>query len=361
MGLFDKIKDKTESFTEKLQPKPAVMKVCMMGARGVGKTSVLTSMFHDLNTVNEKSNLQLLTATDPGSDGKTSATAAAILEKYKELTNMFNDPVAGAPIRDAGIAASFEVRNYFFKFGVKGRRADMDLQICDFPGEYIRDHAHDVATFIRESTAILVAIDTPHMMELDGKFCDAKNGIQEITALFRTALSDQNEEKLVLLIPLKCEKYYRENKMDAVTQAVMTHYADLIEFLHSCKRVSCAITPILTVGDVVFKEFLTDKNTGEIKAIDAGRLPAKAIYVYTGNSAQYNPKYCEQPLCYLLSFVSKLYERSKQDSQGFLKKLAAIFKLFPDDPTLLLEINRFSRTKVTDTDGYKILFGKDYI
>ena len=40
-----------------------------------------------------------------------------------------------------------------------------------------------------------------------------------------------------------------------------------------------------------------------------------------------------------------------------MSKLAAIFRLFPDDPELLLEIGKFSKKRVKDRDGYKILTG----
>lgn len=368
MGFLDKIKETinanetTSKIKEKLNLKSPVMKVCMMGARGVGKTSVLTSMFHDLNAVNSQTNLQLLTTEDPGTG--MDFTAEAIFKKHEELLQMFHSTAPNAPIKDAGIAASFDVRDYYFRFGVKGQSARIDLQIRDFPGEFIHSKPDEVKGFIGESNAVLIAIDTPHLMEADGRFCEAKNSIAEITDFFMSTLGDIKEEKLVLFVPLKCEKYYNEGRMQEVAEAVLERYALLIDFLSSGgskKHVACAVTPILTVGDVVFSDFLRD-DRGNIRTIKDGMLPARAIYVFSGTTPSYSPKYCEQPLCYLLSFIAKLYERNRSNTDGsFLKKLAAIFKLFPDDPSLLLEVNRFAQRKVANKDGYVILNGKEFL
>lgn len=357
MSLLEKLKTKLPA---QMTGKPAAMQVCMMGAKGVGKTSVLTSMFHDLNAVNADANLQLLPQEDPKTGD--SFTQAAINERFDELQRMFHNAIPGKPITESGIAASFDVREYYFVFGVKGRKPELELQIRDFPGEYIKDKPQEVMDYIRESTAVLVAVDTPHLMECDGQFCEAKNSVSQITDLFKMALDGQQDEKLVLFVPLKCEKYSRDGNMQNVTQAVEQAYADLIGFIKSGKggRVVCAITPILTVGDVVFKEFL--QENGKVKTVGTEGLPAKAVYVYANGVPGYHPHYCEQPLCYLLSFVSRLYERRKEDTSGSIfKKLSAIFKLFPEDPTLLLEINRFCRKMVRDQDGFKLLTGQGLI
>ena len=355
MGVFNNFKDR---LGQALNPNKASMSVCMMGARGVGKTSVLTSMFHDLNSVNESTALQLVTAPDPGSDKNTTETL--IIERYNELNEMFRSVGQSELVMNAGIAGDFEERDYYFRFGIKGKSTRIDLHIKDFPGEFVKDRPEAVKTFIDESNAIIIAIDTPHMMEHNGAYCEAKNRVSAITDFFIDSFSQLEDDKLVLFVPLKCEKYYKENRMDEVCGAVEREYARLIEFLSTGSvkhHTACAVTPILTVGDVVFKHFITDEN-GEVKVVGPDRLPAKAVYSFTSREAQYSPKYCEQPLCYLLTFVTKLYQRNKSAGSGsFLKKLSTIFKLFPDDPTLLHEVSKFGQKKIRNRDGYKIING----
>ena len=357
MGIFDRVKSK-------LKAKPVEIKVCMLGARGVGKTSVLTSMFHDLNQVNSNTQLQLSGSVAPGEE--TSWTAMEIAAKLKELKDMFQTAMPNQPVKGGGIAANFEERTYQFAFGLKNEPARMELQIRDYPGEMIRDDPQKVLSFLEEATAILIAIDTPHLMEERGRFCEAKNAVSILSEFFRKVVSDAAQEKLILFIPLKCEKYYREGRMDEVNAAVQKAYSPLIETLTSGGRFRnvCAITPILTVGDIVFHDFLRNED-GSVKTVNSkgGPLPARAVYWFASTANPfYHSKYCEQPLCYLLSFVTRQYARQKNSTEnGFFKKLAIIFKLFPDNPALLLEVNRFASRKVNDKDGFSVISGKEYI
>ena len=357
--LLDNVKNKIEGA---VKPKNAEIKVCMLGARGVGKTSVLTSMFHDLNAVNANTNLQLLTAKNRRTNDNS--TEELIIERYKELHAMFNAVKQSDLVMNAGISGDFEVRDYNFQFGCKGKDNVIHLTIKDFPGEFVKDNPTDVRSFIDEANAIIVAIDTPHMMECDGVFCEPKNKVSVISDFIIQSFADLQDDKLVLLVPLKCEKYYREKRMDEVCKAVEQHYAELIDFFingSAKQHIACAITPILTVGDVVFKDFIRDTD-GQVKTIGEDKLPAKAVYRFVSREAVYSPKYCEQPLCYLLSFVTKLYQRNKSiGSGGFLKKLSSIFKLFPDDPSLLHEVSKFSQRKIKNKDGYKIISGNAII
>lgn len=355
MDIFNKLKKTVETA---VKPKNARMQICMMGARGVGKTSVLTSMFHDLNAVNSSTNLQLTTMKD--GEGGMDMTAHTITEKHNELLEMFNGAAQGKSIPTGGIAASMSGRDYYFQFGLKGKSTRIDLVIKDFPGEFLKERPDDIRQFIDESNAIVIAIDTPHLIEEGGRFNEAKNGVSLVTDFIKKEFAQLEDEKLILFVPLKCEKYRLENRMDEVCAAVEESYHDLLVFLSSGgvkAHAAAAITPIFTVGEVVFSGFATD-SSGQIKTLRNG-LPARAEYVYAKSGAKYAPQYCEQPLCYLLAFVTKLYQRTKSsDTGGFMTKLAAIFKLFPDDPGLLLEIGKFSRRRVRDRDGYKVLFGE---
>lgn len=354
MAIMDGIKNK-------FKPKNPRIRICMMGARGVGKTSVLTSMFKNLNSVNADTNLQLTTINDSNGGGEDSTTKL-INERHDQLMEMFHSSSEIGDVANSGIAGSFEVHSFNFQFGVKGKSTRIDLEIKDFPGEYIFSEPEEVSQFINESNAIIVAIDTPHLMESNGIYNEGKNCVKIITDFFTKSFTDLKDDKLVMLVLLKCEKYYNNGTINEVLKRVESSYAELINLFKSQElkdKIACVITPILTVGEVEFDRFLANDD-GSVKILQNVGIPVKAIYKYSKKNASYAPKYCEQPLCYLLSFVAKLYARTQQSGgKTFFEKLSAIFKLFPDDPTLLMEINKFSRRKIKDKDGYKVLSG-DY-
>ncbi len=360
MSFFDDLKTFAKDALDSLTAgSPAIMRVCMMGARGVGKTSVLTSMFSNLNKASENENLQLLTADNPESG--INLTENELLNKLAELKEMYNCTDPDGLITSGGIEASAEVRSYDFSFGIKGKRPCIHLQVKDFPGEYISSRPDEVGRYIDESNAVIIAIDSVYLMECSGMYNDTVNRPSEITSFFKSTFANLDEDKLVLLVPLKCEKYFAENRTDELLDAVENCYKELIDFFGSSRlksKVACAVTPILTTGTVVFKKFKTDDG-GNVIMLKNRPVPAKAYYSLLTPDAVYSPEYCEQPLYYLLSFIVKLYSRSKNSVQNknFLQKLAALFKLFPDDPTLLLEISKAAKRKITEGNGYKIIQG----
>ena len=354
MGLLNSIKNKVESL---YNDEAAKMQICMLGARGVGKTSVLTSMFHDLNETNSKTNL-MIKANDSADNGWT---RKAVIDKFNELQNAFYGAKDNIFLTNAGISGDYEIHTYRFQFGVKGKKQTINLDVRDYPGEKVDTEPEMVKQYIKDSNAVIIAIDSPHLMEESGLFNEAKNRTKKITTFFKTTLADLDEDKLILLVPLKCEKYRAENRMDELSEKVEETYFELLEYLKTFsgkKHIACAITPIFTLGEVVFDSFEKDDN-GEIKLIEdpEGNLPI-AKYRFISPRATYKSQYCEQPLCYLLSFVTRLYYRTKDEKVGIVKKFLNIFKLFPDDPTLLMEVDRFASKKVTAKDGYKIIHGQ---
>ena len=235
----------------------------------------------------------------------------------------------------------------------------MGLELQDYPGEYVKSQPEVVKQYISDSQAIIIAIDTPHMMECDGRYNEGKNFPSLITEFFKEALADSADEKLIMLVPLKCEKYFHEHRIEEVTQEVRKTYRELLRFLKNKNQYACVITPIQTLGQIVFDGFQeTDGQVDEI-LIDGNPVPARVKYRYLCPGAAYSPVYCEQPLYYLLSFISKQYMRMKNQKEniGFLNILLKKFDLMPNVQELLTEIQYFSYKMADSSDGFVTLFG----
>ena len=345
-------------FGEKMEEK-LIMKVTMLGPRGVGKTSVLTSMYNNMNDAINDTHLHIV--ADAG-------TSDILGEKTRALKNMFFN---GNDINDAvqsGIAGDSTVSVFSFDFGLNTEKVNIGLELRDFPGEFIKVEPETVKSYILESNAIIVAVDTPHMMESDGRYNAGKNFPSRITQLFKETLNSSSGEKLILFVPLKCEKYYYEGRIDEVTEQIKDTYASLISFLRDRKnengmkgKFACVVTPILTVGQIVFSGFEAD-SSGNIQEIVLNDLPIpmKAKYRYKVAGARYSPVYCEQPLYYLLSFVSKQYLKVKdqKEASGWIGKLKKMWALNPKMDDMLLEIQKLDAKKVDNMDGFVTLFGR---
>lgn len=348
MKLFDDAKrvidNAVDSFKQRAVP-CIPMKVCMMGPRAVGKTSILTAIFNDT-----QENLGLATNLLLRAEGDT---LAELTDKKHQLNAIFANREEITDKPGAGLAATSTVNTFDFAFGLKGKEPRIDLEIKDFPGEYVLDRPCEVIKFINDSAAVFIAIDTPHLMEDEGRFCELKNRPSAITDFFKK--QGQNGEKLVLFVPLKCERYFYENRMDEVLARVEEVYSDLIAHFKASDKVACAVTPILTLGDVEFSQF---KKTllGKVAMNDNG-YPEEVIYRFRCNNPKYNPAFCVQPLYYMLSFLAAQYERSKKDRSFIDKMLASIYSLFDSDEALFDEILQMEKHRKTDLPGYKVECG----
>lgn len=341
------------------------IKVCMLGGKGTGKSSVLTALYKNMDESLMGTKLYIVPEND---------TITMLNNKYDELLHMFDYADKDEAIPPAGIAGDSEVSLYKFKFGMKGTDVTMNIEIKDFPGEKIEYAPDMVQGFVEESNAIIIAVDTPHLLEENGQFNESKNCCQIITDFIIEYLTKHpNEHKLIIFVPLKCEKYYWSNQMNVVTEALISQYSRLFDTIKTNNKLSVCttITPILTVGDVVFDKFNKNED-GSIRLVsksDTGKyLPAEVMYRYRNSTAKYTPKYCEQPLFYMLTYIAKEYEKSKTITptniiERMKKIFLELFKLIGNNPEFLLEVSKLKRKliKNKEQDGYKTITGTNLI
>lgn len=324
------------------------MKVCMMGPRAVGKTTILTAVFTDTQeNIGSTTNLLLQAQGD---------TSSELTNRKRQLLAIFREHAQITDRPAAGLSASSTINTFDFLFGLKGKEPRIELEIKDFPGEYIQKKPDNVQQFIRESTAVFVAIDTPHLMEENGAFCIAKNRPDIITDFFLNNLKEFKDEKLVLFVPLKCERYFSDNCMNEVLDRVETVYSELIRAFKDSNKIACAITPIMTLGEVEFSH-ITKKNN--VIPINMVGCPEEVVYRFKSSSPHYKPAFCVQPLYYMLSFLASKYGRDK-NKRGVIDRIfSSIYNLFDSDEPLFDEILKMEKYRKVNLPGYKIVCGSE--
>lgn len=327
----------------KISGQEAQMRVCMMGPRAVGKTSVLTAVFAETQNTIANTRLKM---------GASDITATTLQERKNELSGIFER----RELPNAGIAATSNVQVFDFNFGIFGKESRVQLNITDFPGEYVRREPLKVIEYIKESSAIFIAVDTPYLMEENGRFAQ-KNAIEEVTNFFLKATEEIINEKMILFIPLKCEKYFYEHRMDEVNEAVQTYYKVLIDYLQN-KNVFCAITPILTVGGIEFDRFVSSQDIVGTKSTDT--MAVTSIFKYRKNG-EYKPLYCVQPVYYLLSFVAAQYQREKKRKNILQRMISGLYEMFENEQEFVEEVLKLNRFVKRSEDGYQILIGKELL
>ena len=230
--------------------------------------------------------------------------------------------------------------------GILGRDKSVNISITDFPGEYLNSQTQIVSDFIAESHIVMIAIDTPYLMEENGKYNDEKNDVSTVIS-FINKHSESIKDKMILLVPLKCERYFHDDRISEVTSRVKIVYDELISFCGN-NNIACVITPIQTLGGVEFDKFVDNNNS-------FSSLTKLSTYRFYGENPKYTPMFCVQPLYYLLTYVANCYEWKNGQQNGFFTKLkGSLLSMLKDDVDFLHEIKKLSSKVITEGNGYYI-------
>ena len=217
MGVIEKL----GKFVQKKGHSHLTLHACMLGARGVGKTSVLTAIFDNSRSVEGFAGTSIILRAKE-------ETKTNLAELKNHLLDAFTYK------RDiATIPASKGEGNFQFELGLIDNNPCIDLIVTDYPGEKLKSDPNYVSKKIEESEIVIIAIDTPYVMEQNGMYNEEKNQVA-LTTKFITDNIDSFENKLVMLVPLKCEKYldlYNSNKRNdrsnEMTSRIISSYGIL--------------------------------------------------------------------------------------------------------------------------------------
>ncbi|MBE6982123.1 MAG: hypothetical protein E7437_07385 [Ruminococcaceae bacterium] len=285
-----------------------MINILMLGGKRCGKTTVLASMFDEVNRALAGTNVSLM--VDNANVASLRQARWGIQQKMQE----FNTPLTRIQVDDNATDA---MKTYFFDL-VSGNSV-VKFQIHDVPGEWLTDgHEAQVQQLIKDCQVILIAIDTPYLFAKMtgngyGLYHEEYNKPQEITNLFKNTLSTLPvTDRMVLFVPIKCERYYHlthckelninhRNYMNEIVEAISYGYNDLLMYLRSSaeleSKTTMAITPILSAGGIDFVKFCEDPETGRMVSL------YQEPEFLDKSEKGYQPKFCEQPLVYALSFI----------------------------------------------------------
>lgn len=302
----------------------------MFGPRAVGKTTVLTSIFAE--TQNTLVDSGLFFRYKVGSD-------SANLVRYKsKLQQCITSKNA------ANLPASYEISEFEFELGHSGN-VKANVVVKDYPGEFLTSRKDEVTKFLDESNVVIIAIDTPYLMEYDGKYNNDKNNPQLIIDFIENN-PNKFENKLVLFVPLKCERYFNDRRIDEVTKQVEQVYGDLIPFFQE-HNVASVIAPIKTLGGIEFDCMENNPGFG---------IPVIAKYRMYEKDPNYKPRFCVQPMYYLMIYGANYSRWAKDHADGFWAKLQAIIaRMFENDEKFQTALRELRTVILHNTCGYKLL------
>jgi hypothetical protein len=171
---------------------------------------------------------------------------------------------------------------------------------------------------------IFVAIDTPALMESRGEWAylhERHNSFKLIADMFKEAYEGLDEPRLVVFVPVRCERYVQDAADTArLVERVKEGYRETFEILSGKRSVAVVIAPVQTVGSVVFLHIGA--------RTDPQKKPTPDDYEFyfkrSSPDARYAPKDNEQPLRYMLRFLlnEHLKEKRRERLGGAIDEIA---------------------------------------
>ena len=304
-----------------------------LGPSGAGKTTLLACMHKRFEDI--------LPGSFYPSDTKTFSTLNTAYKKLESEANNSNIEF------EVGVEGTSDLRQYAFT--VKGSKASLPVRFFDFPGGWLNpydesqaENHEQVIKIVQRSMVIMVAINTPYIMEYDGRYKDLA-GIEEIEHAIKMSLMNNDDDKLIILVPFKCERYTRTaNDAKNMRKKVKEVFENTLKLSSNPiykDRLAIALMPVHTVGNAHFSRFtIKDKKI------------TQEVYV-KNRSMKFSPKDSDQPLRYAMSFLLNEFAKGENNSLTdlFAKK---------DLPAM----GEFIRSEMkTDDEDFEILCGRELI
>lgn len=268
---------------------------CCVGASGVGKTSMLASMYHELD-IGNVSRFYIDTQTQYGA-----STSNALADAKQAMCQLIKDTELYDEVKVSAKKGSMEEKTHEFmgqyvvcddSFWVKiglGKRHKVftfPFHFIDMPGAwYTPGHTYHIEAIenVKRSLVSFIAVDTPALME-DDATCLNFNASDRICQLYKGSNLDALRESkhIVVFVLSKREKFRDVGAMLGRLQSENL-YGPMIKRLKE-NGIPVYVTWIKTLGGLEFFQYAPDDENPDFTV---------AKYIRVGD---YKPENCAVPL-----------------------------------------------------------------
>ena len=246
----------------------------------------------------------------------------------------------------------------------------MNIEFRDAAGEFFDhggQHTQETLDYLKDCDVFVIVVDTPYLMQSDAIACAANvtDSIHSFMSSIDEYSGDRQGAKLVLFVPMKCEKWIHEDKIGDVKNRIYERYAATISHLQQRVNTEVSIIPVQTAGNIAFSEMrkaytvtsatgtvmkcskVTDKtvikSNGDMYSLREGDIlnddmeavfkfdndsldieRPSAWFHHTNSTPKYTPKHCEQVALHILRFMFNK-ARNNQSTSWFSQFFRNIF------------------------------------
>lgn len=256
--------------------------VMLFGASRSGKTSILSSMLTAIRSYLSKDYKLLLQDRTDYSNGTPTLNDSKL-----EMENFLKKDWSPEP-RLGGLMGNQKFAEYQFSLNVTSIQGvdPLTVNFIDMPGEKFDLTNPDyiqLCDLVKDCQILMVAVDTPALLYSDKKddayYYEVLNCVEGLTDMISLLGMNRGQEALRLLafVPIKCEYWAQNNKMDKVYQLIEKVYKDQIEIAENFSKVKIMMMPVETIGGLVFDHH-TEDDRMKILAYDPDKnVPTKDL------------------------------------------------------------------------------------
>lgn len=272
----------------------AQVNVIMLGGKRVGKSTILAGIMETLGLSGSLSSHFICEdSTDYEAYSKFS-----IKEKYKNLKMLLNTRKPNTMFMTRGLGDS-KIQKYNISLRLSDKPGRLKVDFYDVPGEFTNpqklEFASEMLPLISNCDVFIVAIDTPYIMECSESVNDAHNRIHDLeVALQNIIVKDKTDLKMVMFVPLKCEKWIESGEINKVVSKVKSTYSTLLQTLSAYPSMMVSILPIATVGGIRYKQMaapMVVKRNGVLTGYSCIPLSNNTVLLSDGNKYEVMPPY----------------------------------------------------------------------
>lgn len=330
--------------------------ILMVGGRRCGKTTVLASIFSQAEQLLGIGNLEI-NAGSLVQNQKLTLKISKLKDYFRSDQQYFSPD--DSPTKDS--------EQYTFNVNIKNKNGNLALNFIDVNGEWFTkpEYEERIKLLVATSNILLIAIDTPHLMEEFGRFNEGRNFTSNINYFIKRNINfnpedpNSKQNRMILFVPLKCEKYMAEGRMNEVKSKIKGVYKPALDHLSGDNADKClvAITPIITMGGAEFAYFGRNENNEikTVRSLNYHMIPEECVY-RRKDLSQKEPEFmfCEQIIFYIIVFMLENARRIK-DSASWFRKMADWFLNMPCANDFMEQKYFLQQIIKHEYDGYEII------
>lgn len=245
----------------------SAINVVMIGASRSGKTSILASMLGNMKNQEIAQHFVFTenNALEYNKLNNKEKEDIRLLDIICSMKDLVNPNIAGKSVPKMSSLYGTDAM-FTYKFKLESRTESnnkLEIHFTDVPGENCVNTAvayDEYMSNVKDSQILVVSVDVPSMMyaKLHHKAklnagMNLPDEVNEAVQKLGINFNDPELFRMVVFVPIKCEYWVHNDKMDEVYAEIKKVYENAISTINQYSNIRAFILPVETIGGCEFE------------------------------------------------------------------------------------------------------------